>query len=79
MSCAQTEITNVSGSPLVSSLFGTNLAVGETITVNGDVFSWLAARNPGIKGRRAITSLIGQIDTGVLEITSLPTAPCPVP
>ncbi|RKX22363.1 MAG: hypothetical protein DRP45_11445 [Candidatus Zixiibacteriota bacterium] len=77
-SCAESVITNVSGGSLVLSMFGgQTLADAGTLTIKGDVWSWLAGKYPGIKGRRMIEKLHSLIENDKLEITSIPTAPCP--
>lgn len=74
--CAETELVNSSGGPLVASMFGKTLAHGESFTVPGNVFAWLAGKFPGIKGARMITKLRDLLDEGVLTIVSSPSAPC---
>ena len=72
--CARTEITNVSGHTLsrVSIFGGIQLRKGQTHTVKGDVWAWLAGKFPGIKGLRMIEKLHDLIDNGVLAITAVP-------
>lgn len=73
--CAQTEIMNVSGRTLsyVPILRQGQMVPGQVKTVPGDLWAWLAANNPGIKGRRVIKIMKQLIDDKVLSITSVPT------
>jgi hypothetical protein len=76
--CAESEIQNVSGRTLAYvSIFGrSNLADGETFTLPGDPWAWLAGRYPGIKGRRMIEKFRDLINQQILSIVSMPSAPC---
>lgn len=73
--CATTELQNVSGRTLsyVSMFRLHNMAPGQTVSVPGSVWAWLAANNPGIKGRRLIDALNDLIDNKVLAIVGVPT------
>lgn len=78
-SCFDTVITNSSGSPLVMSIFGgKTVAHGDSVTIPGNLAGWLASAHPGIKARRLLKTIEGQVDNGILTITSIPTAPCGV-
>lgn len=74
--CGETEVVNSSGRTVVASMFGKTLLNGESFTVPGDVFSWLAGKFPGIKGRRMIEKMRDLMNSGVLTVLTAPSAPC---
>lgn len=67
MACARTVITNNSGASLVLSPFNTTLADGATLSIPGDVWAYLAARHPGIKGRRMVSWFADFVENGYVS------------
>ncbi len=76
--CVNTTIQNVSGRALkhISLFRKSNIGPGETFTVPGDVYAWLTANFPGIKGRRVIELFVNLLNKNILSITEAPTVPC---
>lgn len=75
--CHQTEIQNVSGGPLVLSMFRKgSIDQGESFTISGTPGEWLAANHPGIKARRMLDKFSELVDDDQLLVVSLPSAPC---
>lgn len=79
MACMYTKLQNTSGEDMHFAYLG---AHGYTITaedevfVPGDIYSYLAANHPGIKGRRIIHQFLHDLETGLLSIEELPSADC---
>jgi len=72
-SCAETTLRNVSGGQITLSLFqGRVLSNGEHFTIPGDVYAYIAASNPGIKGRRLLSTFRDLLENNVISITDLP-------
>ena len=74
--CTNTEIQNVTSSPMVLSMFGKTVQGGGTFTVPGDVWAYVVAKHPGIKGRRMVTHLAFLIDNDYLRINYYPRENC---
>jgi len=75
--CARSVIYSNMLTPVVMSMFGgKTLDFAHTLTVPGDVYAWLAAKNPGIKGRRMIRAFVDMIDNGDIHVQSVPSDLC---
>ena len=76
--CFESVIRNVSGGTMRISGFGLQkrLINNQTFAIPGTPGAWIAANHPGIKGRRLLTQLHSQVDSGLLRIESIPTASC---
>lgn len=75
--CARSIIYNNMRSTVTMSMFGgVKLGFGQTVSVPGDVYAWLAAKNPGIKGRRMIQAFVDMVDNGDLRVQSLAAGDC---
>lgn len=77
LTCAETTIANTSGGQLTLAMLGGKvLDDGETFSVPGDIYAYIAAYHPGLRGRANIAVFKSLVTQGIISVVSSPSAPC---